>query len=653
MDSSQQTNSTRASLRKIRQDTRETRSLETLRQSFEQLQNLRRQSLDDFDLQVMIGDIHQEIVDRARYLRGGTATPAPTALHEDHSVIFQAKPSMEVKPPAAESAAAEALPAKPPSPAEPRQQPMALRSVHAPTPASLPDDEAAEIPPGVTRIDALSWKRIVWLALFLCMIALTGFFYLIQTMRKLNMPEENRAAAEQAAKPAGVAAAVPAVSLSPTLRLYTDLSPGTVTVDDGAQRSLVDGELMLDNLPAGQHSIKVSGSSGSASFQFEVAEKTAPKVIGMPQAVNALAVLVSQQDGHGQLVTSNGASQILVDGKEAGQTSAVAGLELVGLGSTDHDLQVVHDRDRQRFVMTYTAAPVLTVYVKSDSNTGILQVVTAEDGVEVYIDDTLFRRRTEHGQVRISIKAGRYPIRVHKDGFNDPPMQWVDVQKADVTQARFELTAAGAVAMLQIRGAQPGTTAYLDKEFVGAIGPDGSAKISNVKPGEHTIELRHELAGTKRLQRTFHPGETLTLAGADVALEKNTADTGKTGPPALGVAARSKRREQQAWRHERRGERRRPARRNAHPKRRRIYSLRYAQGGQGIIRFGHKGMWGEFSRRASCSGMQGIRTSKTIFCSAWTGSMPRYERCAMARALCGTESVVRWIRRVGCKWIWE
>ena len=71
-------------------------------------------------------------------------------------------------------------------------------------------------------------------------------------------------------------------------------------------RNLVDGELMLDNLPAGQHSLRVSGANGSAFFQFEVAGKNAPKVFGTPQATNALLVLVSQQDGRGQLITSAG-----------------------------------------------------------------------------------------------------------------------------------------------------------------------------------------------------------------------------------------------------------------------------------------------------------------------------------------------------------
>jgi hypothetical protein len=502
-----------------------------LRQHFEQLQDIRRHTLDDFDLQVMIADIHQEIVDRARYLRGDAQ--APILAKEDHSVIFQAPiATQEPDTPAAPIAGAPPPPLQAllPAPPERRTTPTAVASVKPAFISQQPDD-AAEIPPEVTRVDPKSWQMILGLATFLCAIVLISIFYLIQTARKLNIPEENTAKTEQSVK--AKPDANPAISISPTLRLYTDLAAGTVTIDGGAPRELVEGELMLDNLAAGQHAIKVAGSSGSASFQFEVVGKNAPKVIGVPQASNALVVLVSEQDGHGQLVTSAGPSEILLDGKTAGQATA-AGLELIGLGSTDHDLQVVHDRDRQRFVMTYTPAPVLTVYVKSDSNTGVLQIVTAEDGVEVYIDNSLFRRKTDHGQVRMSIRAGRYPIRVHKDGFTDPPPQWVEVKKADVTQARFELLPLGNLAALQIRGAQPGTTMYIDHDFVAAIGPDGLARISNIKPGDHSIELRHDQFVTKRLQRTFKAGDVLTLTGADVALEKSAGDPAKSG---AGVVA--------------------------------------------------------------------------------------------------------------------
>jgi hypothetical protein len=360
-------------------------------------------------------------------------------------------------------------------------------------------------------------------------IVLVGFFYLIQLARKLNIEDQGPAKTEQTVKTKPEATARPVVVpsaplLSPALRLYTDLTAGTIVVDDQPPRNLINGELTLDNISPGPHAIKVSGASGSAAFQFDVTGRNAPKVTGVPQASNALLVLVSEQDGKGQLMTSARPAEILVDGKSAGEATT-AGLELAGLGATDHDLQVVHENDRQRFVMTYTRAPVLTVYVKSDPNTGIMQVVTGQDGVDVYIDNVLFRRKTDHGQIRLSIRAGKYPIRVHKDGFLDPPPAWVEVKKAEVTPVHFQLLPIASVAGLQIKGAQPGTTAYIDHEFVAAIGADGTAKISNISPGDHSIELRHELETTKKIQRTFRAGEAITLSGPDVVLDKIAVET--------------------------------------------------------------------------------------------------------------------------------
>ena len=507
MDRSQPTNSTRESLRKIRRESRETKSPEALRLLFDHLQAIRRQSLDDFDLQLTIADIHQEIIDRARFLRGD----APAG--DDHSVVYRAPAGKKEEPPQRLIEG-------------PKPQPAGAGLV---TQAEAEVSEAAQIPPEVTRVDPKSWQMILGLTAFICVIVLVGFFYLIQTARKINIEDGGQTKTEPTVINKPDASAVAAVPLSPALRLYTDLAAGTLTFDDQPPRNLVDGEITLDNLAPGTHSIKVAGASGSASFQFEVTGRNAPKVTGVPQAINAMAVLVSEQDGKGQLVTSAGPAEVLIDGKSAGEATA-SGLELVDLGKTDHDLQVVHENDRQRFVMTYTPLPVLTVYVKSDSNTGILQVVTGEDGVDLYISNVLFRRKTDHGQVRVSIRAGRYPIRVHKDGFVDPPLLWVDVKKADVTPVHFQMLPMGNVAGLQIKGAQPGTTAYIDRQFVAAIGPDGVARISNITPGDHSIELRHDLATPKKLQRTFHAGEILTLSGPDVALEKSPVETKPAKP---------------------------------------------------------------------------------------------------------------------------
>jgi PEGA domain-containing protein len=393
VDPTQQTASAVDELRQIRLDARKTRSVDGLRRQFDRLQNIRRQYVDDFDVQVIAAEAHEEIIERARTLRG--------AIHTDDD--------------------------------------------------AFPEEEsgAAEIPPEVPRLDLKSWQRAVGLALFFTVLVLAAFFYLIQSARKLNFQEQQAAAGKAAStatvdKPTTASMPPPPVSLTPTLRLYTDLIPGTVVLDDQPPRNLTDGELILDHLRDGTHSVKLAGRSGTAAFQFTVKGNAAPQPSGMPSASNALVVLVSDRDGHGYLATNAERATIALDGKAAGEASA-QGLTLEALGTADREFEVSRGRDRQRFVWTYTRAPALTVYVKSDPNTGTLVLMTGQDGVEVYIDNGLYRRKTDRGPLRIPLKVGSYKIRVHKAGFVDPAPLPVEVKKSEETPLQFKLESAPAV----------------------------------------------------------------------------------------------------------------------------------------------------------------------------------------------------------------
>ncbi len=478
MDRSQHTYSSVDELRQIQFDARASTSLEDLRKYFERVQNVRRSHVEDFDTQLAVAEVQEEIIERARLLG---------------------------------------------EPPRPRLE------------SEIAGSDAAEIPPEVPRVDTKTWQRATYLAIFFTLIVCAAFFYLIQTARKLNIaPAE---IAGQQSQQSGSGKNLPtentsgvAVSTNPTLRLYTDLVPGTMSIDGLEPQDLKDGELVLDNLQPGRHSITVTGHSGNAAFSFDVDEKSAPRVVGLPSASNVMAVLVSEQDGQGRLITNAEHSEVLLDGKPAGEVGT-DGLSLDHLGKTDHDLQVTQDKDRQRFVLTYTPAPALTVYVKSDPNAGTVVVMTSQDGVDVYINDQPYRRKTDRGQLRIPLKVGEYTIRVHKAGFIDPPSEDVDVKKAEETPLQFRLEPVPDIASLQIKGALPGTMVYIDKDFSAVIGADGNANISNVKPGDHIIELRRDQALSKKFQRTFHTGDVVMLSGPDVTLDKVVVDNSSPPPP--------------------------------------------------------------------------------------------------------------------------
>jgi hypothetical protein len=129
------------------------------------------------------------------------------------------------------------------------------------------------------------------------------------------------------------------------------------------------------------------------------------------------------------------------------------------------------------------------------------------------------------------LKVGEYTISVHKAGFLDPPPQRVTVRKGEETAANFRFDPIPKVATLQVKGALPGTMVFVDGELGASIGAGGLASISNIKAGEHLIELRRDQALPKQFQRTFKTGDTVILTGPDVTLEKSIVEATPTPPP--------------------------------------------------------------------------------------------------------------------------
>lgn len=489
MDTPQHMSSPMDELRRIESAVRRAQSIEELRPLFDRLQTLRRTFIDDFDVQVAIGQVQQVIVDQGRLLMEN-AGHAPT---ESAASLLEEGPER----------ADDRLPHSHPS-----------RDRHR-------DD--------VQPIDARSWKRSIYIGAIFAIILFALFFYLIQMARKLNIEPPQQASngaqtgAQGQIKPVAGTPSGTVAPAGPSLRLYTDLVPGSVSVDGGPPQDLQDGQLELDTLKPGAHSVQLNGRSGDASFSFNVQDKTAPRVTGPPSGNNAMVVTVSTQDGSGQLMTNAQDATAIVDDKPAGAVTAT-GLALNDLGIIDHNLQIKRAHDEQRFILTYTPAPALTVFVKSDPNTGSLVVVAGEDGADVLLNGKPYRRKTERGELRIpSVKVGSYAVQVTKAGFIDPKPQTVQVKKGEEARLEFHLEPAPKFASLQVLGALPGTMILLDNNYAVSVGPDGSAAIANVKPGEHSVGLRHDGYDAKQVQRSFKAGATVTVAGPDVALAKTAA----------------------------------------------------------------------------------------------------------------------------------
>jgi hypothetical protein len=316
--------------------------------------------------------------------------------------------------------------------------------------------------------------------------------------------------------PAPAPAALPA---NPTLRIFADVDAGKFTLDDQPPGDLQDGQLSLDNLPPGKHTLKIGSAREQATIVFE-ASVGAPPNIESVVAKEALAVTVAGMGGRLRVQSSAGAAKVFLDGKPAGETGA-AGLDLTDLTPGNHELALGEGKDRRSMMLAVGPAPMLTAFLKSDRNVGTLVVLTAEDGVRVFLNGKEYRRQTQRGQLRIpNLDVKPYTIRVVKDGFLDTAEQVAEVRKGEEAKLEFRLQPMPRVASLAIQGAVPGAQVLLDDSPIGTVQDDGSFSASSVSPGAHALELRKDSYKPRRIERRFEAGAAVQLAAADVALEK-------------------------------------------------------------------------------------------------------------------------------------
>jgi hypothetical protein len=301
-----------------------------------------------------------------------------------------------------------------------------------------------------------------------------------------------------------------------SVRLLTDLDQGKVVVDDRPPVELQEGQLVLDKVAPGTHTVKVIGQNGDASFSFEMADARLPAMAGPVNARNMLVVLVASFGMRARVATNAGPRKLAVNG-QAQSDAGEAGTDVTSFRPGVNEIVVGEGRDQRNMSESFGAAPMLTAFLKTDANTGTLIVSTGQDDVRVFLNDKEYRRRTQRGQLRVQT-LGKVAVRVAKSGFQDEPAQTAEVKKGAEVRVQFDLKPQPQFGSLEIHGAMAGTEVMVDQKNAGTVGPDGSFSLSAIQPGDHTIELRREQRLPKRVQRLFHAGQAVVLAGADVVL---------------------------------------------------------------------------------------------------------------------------------------
>jgi hypothetical protein len=303
---------------------------------------------------------------------------------------------------------------------------------------------------------------------------------------------------------------------APTVRLLTDLEHAQVVMDDRPPAQLEEGQWVLDNVPPGTHTVKVTGPNGDASFSFTVADGQPPAVTGPVNARNLIALLVASLGKQARVVTSGGPWKLTVNGQPQSDAGP-AGTDLTSFQTGVNEIVLGEGQDRRNMSETFAATPTLTAFLKTDVNSGTLIVSTSQDDVRVYLNDKEYRRRTQRGELRVPA-LGKVTVRVAKSGFEEVPAQTVEVNKGAEVRLQFDLKPRPQIASLEIEDAVAGTEVFIDQRNAGVVGPDGTFSLSPVPPGEHLVELRRDMYLPKRMLESFHPGQAVVLGGADVVL---------------------------------------------------------------------------------------------------------------------------------------
>jgi hypothetical protein len=334
-----------------------------------------------------------------------------------------------------------------------------------------------------------------------------------------------------------------------SVRLLTDLDRGNVAIDDRPPVDLQDGQLILDKVAPGTHTVKVTAQNGNASFSFEIADARLPAVAGPVKAQNMVAVLVASFGKQARIVTNAGPWKLAVNGQPQSDAGP-AGTDLTNFQTGVNEIVLGEGQDRRNMSESFGDAPMLTAFLKTDVNAGTLIVSTGQDNVRVFLNDKEYRHGTQRGQLRLQT-LGKVTVRVAKSGFQDEPPQTVEVKKGAEVRVQFDLKPQPQFGSLQIHGAAAGTEVVVDQKSAGTVGGDGTFSVSAIQPGDHTIELRRDQYQPKRLQRTFTAGQAVVLTGADVVLAAANGTIRLNRNPAS--AAISYRRGDETESHEARG----------------------------------------------------------------------------------------------------
>jgi eukaryotic-like serine/threonine-protein kinase len=299
------------------------------------------------------------------------------------------------------------------------------------------------------------------------------------------------------------------------LRLSSDLKSGKVKLDGQPPVDLQDGSFVNDGIALSEEHTFSLMQAGKESLVFSFRGEPGGMVtLSTPvKAKDLNAVVIASLAARARVYASDSSLKGGLN-DQTPQLIADGGVEF-GVITANTELRIDDGKSTRVRFLEVGNAPTLTVWLASDPNQGTLQVEVRVPGAEASVDGSKPRTLRLGKENYFGLVPGAHNIRVTRDGY-----EAVD-RKVEVTKGKMlpllmdEWKPVVRTASLTIDGATREAEVSIDGNFRGNVGIDGTFRLGELSPGEHTITLRKTNFEDKQLQRAFTVGQTVRLSGAD------------------------------------------------------------------------------------------------------------------------------------------
>ncbi|MGH9584689.1 MAG: protein kinase domain-containing protein [Bryobacteraceae bacterium] len=377
-------------------------------------------------------------------------------------------------------------------------------SGHAPVPSALAVSFTANVPGATFTVDGQPARASLTLkpGSHTAVAAAAGYTPGAQTFT-LN---------PQSAQPVKIAFALEPTL--PELRISSDLKAGKLTIDNGDPIDLADGGATKDNIPTGDHTLKIfEGRKEIVSLAFRVEPKELPSLTSPLSNRGARAVVIASLGSSAKVYASPGMKAALGSGPL--EPIAPSGLDLSGLRSANASLTIADGTAKPHELSIGAAAlPVISVILNGASERIPLTVTANVPDAVVLVNGTPLKAPMANGSRIVTLPPGKYRIQVTHDGYTPPAEQIVEIKPGaeNLQPLAFTLAPVVRYATLSVSGAPAQTEVWIDAKRAGEINASGTF-TQQIPAGTHSVSLRKTNFEELAVTRDFKPNDTVRLSG--------------------------------------------------------------------------------------------------------------------------------------------